>query len=109
MSSDQMIRINQFSSVAWTEKKQENWSEREDLVLVSVLEAPLGLDVVEYLLKLLVLKPTLQTEHTHTHTHTHTPERFSCLIHGSFKLNKRSSTNTMLSGLMWGRCDAGQV
>ena len=75
MSSDHMIRINQFSSVTWTEKKHENWSEQEDLVLVSVLEASLGLDVIEDLLQLLVLEPTLQTEHTHTHTHTHTHVR----------------------------------
>lgn len=37
-------------------------------VQVSVLEAPLGLNVVQDLLQLLVFKPTLQTEHTHTHT-----------------------------------------
>ncbi len=39
------------------------------LVLVSVLEASLGLDVVEDLLQLLVFKPTLQTENTHKNTH----------------------------------------
>lgn len=34
------------------------------LVQASVLEAPLGLDVIQDLLQLLVLKATLQTEHT---------------------------------------------
>lgn len=34
------------------------------LVQVSVLEAPLGLDVVQDLLQLLVFEATFQTEHT---------------------------------------------
>ncbi len=37
------------------------------LVLVSVLEASLGLDVVQDLLQLLVFKPSLQTENTREH------------------------------------------
>lgn len=37
-------------------------------VLDSVLEAPFGLDVIQDLLKLLIFKSTLQTEHTHTDT-----------------------------------------
>lgn len=35
-------------------------------VLDSILEAPFGLDVIQDLLKLLIFKSTLQTEHKHT-------------------------------------------
>lgn len=49
----------------WAPKqKQQRTRTGSVLVQVSVLEAPLGLDVIQDLLQLLVLKATLQAEHT---------------------------------------------
>lgn len=65
MSSGHMINLcGQDQSIQF--RKTENYRPvREDQglmeVWVSVLEAPLGLDVVEDLLQLFVFKPTLQT------------------------------------------------